>query len=191
MVPVRRNQNWLPSIFNDFLGNDWLVERRNATAPAVNIIEDENEYKVEVAAPGMTKEDFKVHINEDNELIVTMEKKAEQKEEEDKKKGTYLRREFSYTKFQQSLLLPDNVERDKISAEFGKGVHIQRYKGLGEMNAHQLWETTMNPDTRILRQVNIENAAEADRIFSMLMGDEVPPRREFIEKNAHYANIDA
>ena len=56
---------------------------------------------------------------------------------------------------------------------------------------HQLWETTMNPDTRILRQVNIENAAEADRIFSMLMGDEVPPRREFIEKNAHYANIDA
>ena len=78
-------------------------------------------------------------------------------------------------------------ERDEISAEFGKGVHIQRYKGLGEMNAHQLWETTMNPDTRILRQVNIENAAEADRIFSMLMGDEVPPRREFIERNAHYA----
>ena len=86
MVPVRRNQNWLPSIFNDFLGNDWLAERHNTTAPAVNIIEDENEYKVEVAAPGMTKEDFKVHINEDNELIVTMEKKAEQKEEEDKKK---------------------------------------------------------------------------------------------------------
>ena len=82
-------------------------------------------------------------------------------------------------------------ERDTITAEFGKGAHVQRYKGLGEMNAHQLWETTMNPDTRILRQVNIENAAEADRIFSMLMGDEVPPRREFIEKNAHYANIDA
>ena len=83
-------------------------------------------------------------------------------------------------------------ERDAITEEFGvKGVHIQRYKGLGEMNAHQLWETTMNPDTRILRQVNIENAAEADRIFSMLMGDDVPPRREFIEKNAHYANIDA
>ena len=82
-------------------------------------------------------------------------------------------------------------ERDTISAEFGKGTHIQRYKGLGEMNAHQLWETTMNPDTRILRQVNIDNAAEADRIFSMLMGDEVPPRREFIEQNAHYANIDA
>jgi DNA gyrase subunit B len=83
-------------------------------------------------------------------------------------------------------------ERDALIEELGsKGVHIQRYKGLGEMNAQQLWDTTMNPETRILRQVNIENAAEADRIFSMLMGDEVPPRREFIEKNAHYANIDA
>ena len=84
------------------------------------------------------------------------------------------------------------AERDAIIEEMGsKGVHIQRYKGLGEMNAQQLWDTTMNPETRILRQVNIENAAEADRIFSMLMGDDVPPRREFIEKNAHYANIDA
>ncbi|MDE5815283.1 MAG: DNA topoisomerase IV subunit B, partial [Alistipes sp.] len=82
-------------------------------------------------------------------------------------------------------------ERDAITEEFGKGVHVQRYKGLGEMNAHQLWETTMNPETRILRHVTIENAAEADRIFSMLMGDDVPPRREFIEQNAHYANIDA
>ena len=82
-------------------------------------------------------------------------------------------------------------ERDNISAEFGKGVHIQRYKGLGEMSDVQLWETTMNPDTRILRQVSIENAAEADRVFSMLMGDDVPPRREFIERHATYANIDA
>ena len=83
-------------------------------------------------------------------------------------------------------------EREQAIADFGtKGVHTQRYKGLGEMNEEQLWETTMNPETRILRQVNIENAAEADRIFSMLMGDDVPPRREFIEKNARYAKIDA
>ena len=83
-------------------------------------------------------------------------------------------------------------EREQAIADFGtKGVHTQRYKGLGEMNEEQLWETTMNPDTRILRQVTIENAAEADRIFSMLMGDGVPPRREFNEKNARSAKTDA
>ncbi len=86
-------------------------------------------------------------------------------------------------------------ERKQIVEQLGggsdKGIHIQRYKGLGEMNAEQLWETTMSPEHRLLRQVTIENAAEADRIFSMLMGDDVPPRREFIEAHARYANIDA
>lgn len=83
-------------------------------------------------------------------------------------------------------------ERQRYQEEFGEsGVSVQRYKGLGEMSETQLWETTMNPETRTFRQVDIENATEADRVFSMLMGDEVPPRREFIEKNATYANIDA
>ncbi|WP_317898763.1 DNA topoisomerase (ATP-hydrolyzing) subunit B [Aurantibacillus circumpalustris] len=89
----------------------------------------------------------------------------------------------------------NDAERDIKMKEFGgektDSVHVQRYKGLGEMNAIQLWETTLDPSTRTLRQVSIDSAAEADRVFSMLMGDEVPPRREFIEKNAKYAKIDA
>ena len=85
----------------------------------------------------------------------------------------------------------DDDQRDRLQQEFGSGSTVQRYKGLGEMNAEQLWDTTMNPDMRTLRRVTIDNGGEADRIFSMLMGDEVPPRREFIENNAIYANIDA
>ncbi len=123
-MPVRRNPNWLPNIFNDFFDNDWMV-KANATAPAINVFETEKEYKVELAVPGMTKEDFNVHIDEENNLVISMEKKTESKEEnkgEEKKEGRYLRREFSYTKFQQTMILPDDVDKDKISAQVENGV---------------------------------------------------------------------
>jgi HSP20 family protein len=119
MMPVRRSQNWLPSVFNDFFDNEWL-ERVNTTAPAINVIESEKEFKVEVAAPGMTKDDFNVRIDEDENLVISMEKKSENKEE--KKDGRYLRREFSYTKFQQTMVLPDNVDKEKIIAKVEHGV---------------------------------------------------------------------
>jgi DNA gyrase subunit B len=95
----------------------------------------------------------------------------------------------------QSRYCWNDTDRDAAIREVGKGkedtVNVQRYKGLGEMNAEQLWETTMDPRRRTLKRVTLDSAAEADRIFSMLMGDEVPPRREFIEANAKYAKIDA
>ena len=118
-MPVRKSQNWLPGSFNDFFGIEWL-EKANGTAPAINIIENEDEYKVELAAPGMTKDDFTVRIDEDNQLLVSIEKKTER--EENQKQGRYLRREFSYTQFQQTMILPDNVDREKITAKVEHGV---------------------------------------------------------------------
>ena len=122
MTPVRRTQDWLPSIFNDFFDNDWIV-KANATAPAINVFETANAYKVELAAPGMTKEDFNVHIDEDNNLVISMEKKCENEDKDNnRKEGRYLRREFSYSKFQQTMILPDNVDKEKISAHVENGV---------------------------------------------------------------------
>jgi HSP20 family protein len=122
-MPVRRSQNWLPSIFNDFFDGDWMV-RANATSPAINVYETEKAYDVELAAPGMTKNDFVVNVDDENNLVISMEKKSETKEEnkENKKEGRYLRREFSYTKFQQTMILPDNVDRNKITAQVEHGV---------------------------------------------------------------------
>lgn len=111
------DQNWLPTFFNDFFDNDWMM-KTNATAPAINVVENDKDYKVEVAAPGMRKEDFNIHLGDDNELVITMERKNENKEEHKK----YLRREFAYSKFQQSFVLPDDVEKEKINACVNDGI---------------------------------------------------------------------
>ena len=111
------DQNWLPTFFNDFFDNDWMM-KTNATAPAINVVESDKDYKVEVAAPGMKKEDFNIHLSDNNELVITMEQKHENKEEHKK----YLRREFAYSKFQQSFVLPDDVEKEKISASVTDGI---------------------------------------------------------------------
>ncbi len=123
MMPVRRTQGWLPGILDDFFGNEW-VDKTSSTAPAVNVIETDKEYKVEIAAPGLTRDDFKIDINEDNELTVSLEKKVEKNEESEKegKKHTYLRREFSYSSFRQRMILPDNVNVDNIDAKMENGV---------------------------------------------------------------------
>ena len=119
MMPVKRSQNWLPSIFNDFFGNEW-VEKSGKTAPAVNIFETDTEYKVEYAAPGLTKDDFNIHVRNDNEMVISMEKKQEHTEKD--KKGTCLRREFSYNQFQQSMILPEKAVKE--NAETSRKVEV-------------------------------------------------------------------
>ena len=109
--------SWLPEVFNDFL-NTANMPKTNATAPAINVLESEKEYTVELAAPGLSKEDFDVNINSDGDLTIKMGKKAEEQE----KKGHYLRREFAYSKYEQTLILPDDVQKEHIAARVNNGV---------------------------------------------------------------------
>lgn len=119
MLPVISRNNWMPEVFNDFFDTDFMT-RTKATAPAINVKETEKDYTVEVAAPGMTKDDFNVNIDKDGNLHIHMEAHTEKKEED--KKSHYLRREFAYSKFEQTLLLPDDVEKEAIAARVNDGV---------------------------------------------------------------------
>ena len=119
MYPSTYRKNWLPEVFNDFFNTDYMP-RINATAPAINVIENENGYRVELAAPGMKKEDFDVNIDHEGNLTIKMECKRETKEED--KKSRYLRREFAYSKYSQTLILPEDVDKDKIGARVEDGV---------------------------------------------------------------------
>ena len=119
MLPVLFKDSWFPTVFDDFLNTDFMP-RANTTAPAVNVKEDEKTYTMELAAPGIKKEYCRVGINEDGNLTIAIENKMEHKEEN--KKHHYLRREFSYSNYEQSYTLPDDVERDKISAKVENGI---------------------------------------------------------------------
>ena len=123
MLPTikRQNQNWLPSIFNDFFNDEWFPMRAAmSAAPAINVKESDKAFEIEMAVPGMTKEDFKVHVNDKDQLVVSVEKKNEKKDED--KSSKFLRREFNYTRFEQALLLPENVDREAITAKVCSGV---------------------------------------------------------------------
>ena len=125
MYSVERRNSWLPSIFSNLFDDDFTVmPARQFASPAVNIKESEKEFQIEIAAPGMNKEDFSVRVDNDEELVIALEKKNK-KEEKDEKGTTYLRREFSYTSYHQSFTLPENITLDGIQAEMVNGVlHI-------------------------------------------------------------------
>ncbi len=116
---MMRTNSWIPAVFNDLFNTEFMT-KASATAPAINVKETDKAYYVELAAPGMKKEDFNVHINDEGNLLIKMEKKEETKE--DDKNARYLRREFSYSKFEQTLILPDDVEKDQIKARVEHGV---------------------------------------------------------------------
>lgn len=119
MLPVMNRNLWMPDEFNDFFDTDFMP-RVNATAPAINVRESEKDYTVELAAPGLTKDDFNVNVDHDGNLHIKIENKSNKKDED--KKSHYLRREFSYSKYEQTLLLPDDVDKEKIAASVSNGV---------------------------------------------------------------------
>ena len=119
MMPMMRTNSWIPTVFNDLFNTEFMP-KVSATAPAINVKETDKAYIVELAAPGMKKEDFNVHINDEGNLIIKMEQKEEKKDDE--KNARYLRREFSYSKYEQTLILPDDVEREHIKARVEHGV---------------------------------------------------------------------
>jgi len=119
MLPVMFKNSWFPTMFEEFLNND-IMPRANTTAPAVNVKEDEKAYTMEVAAPGIKKEFCRVNINDDGNLNIAIENKMEHKEEE--KKHHYLRREFSYSNYEQSYTLPEDVDKESISAKVEHGI---------------------------------------------------------------------
>ena len=171
MTPMRRSQNWLPYVFNDLFDNDWMI-KANSTAPAINVIESDKDYRVEVAAPGMTKNDFNIKIDENNNLVVSMEKKEEKNE--DKKDGRYLRREFSYSKFQQTMVLPDNVEKDKIEAKVENGVlSISIYADLARFADSKIfcWIASTFSPSRAAREILADvcdHASAVSRAFEAI-----------------------
>ena len=118
MAIIRRSDSLLPSVFNDFFGNEWIESSVKST-PAVNIQQNDSGFLVEVAAPGMTKDDCLVKLNDKNNLVISFEKKYESDEN---KNRSYLRREFYYSKFQRTLILPDNIDKENISAKVNNGV---------------------------------------------------------------------
>ena len=111
----------MPALWSDLLDNNWMI-RPNATAPAINVLETPDEFRVELAAPGMKREDFNIEINEEHDLVISMERHHEEEQPQDKEQSRYLRREFSYSKFEQTLILPDNVDEEKIQARMADGV---------------------------------------------------------------------
>ena len=134
MLPVTKNQTWLPSLFNDFFNEEWMpLHRKQHTSPAVNIIEHDKEFCIEVAAPGMCKEDVSVRVEHENHLVIALEKcSCKEKEsceaqktaphEAEQKEPTYLRRDFTFNAFRQSFILPDNVDAAKIDAKMHHGI---------------------------------------------------------------------